>query len=105
MTIMPPEPIMAPYSTSVSKSYKASALKSAAKSFALPKVTTKFGTAKWATTAKDPKKVLSISGNNVKVAKGAKAGTYTLKAKATVKGTSNYSAASTKVVTVKVTVS
>ncbi|MBQ9001355.1 MAG: BspA family leucine-rich repeat surface protein [Eggerthellaceae bacterium] len=90
--------------TSVSKSYTANVLASGAKTFALPKVATKFGTAKWAVTTKDAKKALSLSGTNVKVAKGAKAGTYTLKAKASVKGTSNYTAASTKVVTVKVAV-
>ena len=40
----------------------------------------------------------------MKVKKGAKAGTYTIKLKANVKGTKNYKALKNKVVTVKVKV-
>jgi len=90
--------------TSVKKTYKKKTLKKKAKTFALPKVTTKYGTAKWKVTTKDKKKVLSLSGKKIKVKKGAKKGTYTIKVKATVAKTAKYKAASTKVVTVKVKV-
>ena len=90
--------------TSVKKTYKASKLKKKAKTFALPKVTTTFGTAKWKVTSKDKKKVLSLSGSKIKVKKGAKKKTYTIKLKASVGKTANYAAASTKTVTVKVKV-
>jgi len=71
---------------------------------ALPKVTTKFGTAKWSVKTKDSKKVLSLKAGKVQVKKGAKKGTYTIKLVAKVAKTANYKAASSKVVTVKVTV-
>ena len=90
--------------TSVKKSYTAKALKKAAKTFSLPKVKTDFGTATWKVTTKDKKKVLSLSGGKVKVKKGAKKGAYTMGLQASVKATDNYAKASTKTVTVKVTV-
>ena len=89
---------------SVKKSLKASALKKKAASVSLPKATAEFGSAKWKVAAKDKKKVLSLSAGKVKVKKGAKRGTYTIKLKASVAKTANYGAASSKVVTVKVTV-
>jgi len=91
-------------STSVKKTFKATSLKKKAASVALPKVTAKFGTAKWKVATKDAKKVLSLSGSKVVVKKGAKKGTYTIKLKASVAKTANYKAATTKTVTVKVTV-
>lgn len=91
-------------STSVKKSVKLADLKKKAKTIALPKVTTKFGKAKWKVTAKDKKKVLNLKNGKVQVKRGTKAGTYTMKLKASVAKTQNYKAASTKVVTVKVTV-
>jgi len=93
--------------TSVSKAFAANKKTkklAAAKTVALPKVTTKFGTTKWKVTAKDKKGVLSLKSGKVQVKKGAKKGTYTMKLKATVSKTANYKAASTKVVTVKVRV-
>jgi hypothetical protein len=90
--------------TKIKKTFKKKALKKKAKTFKLPKVTTKHGTAKWKVTKKDKKKVLSLSGKKIKVKKGAKKGKYTIKLKATVAETKDYKAASTKVVTVKVTV-
>jgi len=89
---------------SVKKTYKASKVKKKAQKVSLPKVTTKFGTAKWKVVSKDKKKVLSLSGSKIKVKKGAKKKTYTIKVKATVAKTANYAAASTKTVTVKVEV-
>lgn len=91
-------------SMSVKKTVKLADLKKKAKTVALPKVTTKFGKAKWKVTAKDKKGVLSLKNGKVQVKKGAKAGTYAIKLKASVAKTKNYKAASTKVVTVKVTV-
>lgn len=90
--------------TSVKKTFTQKSLKKKARTVALPKVTTKYGTAKWKVTKKDKKKVLSLSGKKIKVKKGAKKGTYTIKVKATVAATTKYKAASTKVVTVKVMV-
>ena len=90
--------------TSVSASFTVAQLKSKAQTVALPGVTAKFGTAKWKVTAKDAKGVLSLKSGKVQVKKGAKAGAYTIKLKASVAATKNYKAASTKVVTVKVTV-
>ena len=90
--------------TSVAKSYTVKSLAKKAATITLPKVTTKFGTAKWTVTGKDKNKVLSLSGSSVKVKKGAKKGTYTIKLRADVTATKNYKKASTKVVIVKVTV-
>ena len=75
-----------------------------ANAIVLPAVKTKFGKAVWKVTSKDKKKVLSLSGSKVKVKKGAKKGTYTIKLKASVSKTKNYKAASSKVVTVKIKV-
>lgn len=91
-------------SKSVKKTVKLADLKKKAQTVALPKVTTKFGKAKWKATAKDKKKVLTLKNGKVQVKKGAKAGTYTIKLKANVAKTKNYKAANTKIVTVKVTV-
>ena len=90
--------------TSVRKSLKAKTLKKKASTIALPIVTTAFGIAKWSVAKKDAKRVLSLSGGKVKVKKRAKAGSYTIKVKASVKATKNYKSAATKTVTVKVTV-
>ncbi len=91
--------------TKVSSSFKQSALAKSAGKVSLPKVTAKFGTPKWKVTEADTKKVLTLSGNNISVKKGAKAGTYKIKVQATVAATRNYKAASTKTVTVTVVVS
>ena len=91
-------------STRVNKELSASTLKSKALTVALPKVTAAFGEAAWEVTTKDAKGVLSLKNGKVLVKKGAKAGTYTMKLKASVAKTQNYKAASTKVVTVMVTV-
>lgn len=90
--------------TSVKKSFTVAMLDKNAKAVALPKVTAKFGKAAWAVTAKDKKKVLSLKSGKIWVKKGAAKGAYTIKLKAKVKGTVNYAAAASKVVTVKVTV-
>ena len=88
----------------VKKTIRAIRLKRKALAVALPAVETTFGKAKWKVSKKDKKRVLSLKGGKVKVKKGAKRGTYTIKLRASVAGTKNYKAASTKVVTVKVTV-
>ena len=93
-----------PAKTKVKKAIKAKSLQKKAKTVALPKVTTSFGTAKWKVAKKDGKKVLTLKAGKVKVKKGAKAGTYTIKLRAVVIGTTNYASAKTKVVTVRVTV-
>lgn len=93
-----------PKKTIVSKTYSASKLGKQAANVALPKVTTKYGKAKWAVAKKDAKKVLVLKGSKVVVAKGAKKGTYALKLKAKVAKSANYNAATSKVVTVKVKV-
>ena len=90
--------------TSVKKTIKKSKLAKKAQTVALPKVKTTYGKAKWSVAKKDKKKVLTLSGSKVKVKKKAKPGEYTIRVKATVKGTANYNAATSKVVTVKVTV-
>ena len=90
--------------TTVKKSFKQSKVEAKAQKVALPKVTTKFGKAKWKVVGKDKKGVLSLKSGKVVVKKGAKKGKYTIKLKASVKATANYKGASTKVVTVKVTV-
>jgi len=90
--------------TSVAKTFKVSTLKAKAQTVALPKVTKKFGKAVWKVKTSDKKKVLSLKGDKVNVKKGARAGTYTIKVYAAVAKTANYTAATTKVVTVKVTV-
>lgn len=90
--------------TSVKKTLKVAKLKKKAATVALPKVTAKFGKATWKVAAKDKKKVLTLKSGKIQVKKGAKKGTYTIKLKASVAKTKNYKAASTKVVTVKVTV-
>ena len=89
---------------SVKKDFEAKALKKKAQTVALPKVAAKFGKATWSVKAKDKKKVLSLKGGKVRVKKGAKPGTYTMKLVASVKGTANYGGAATKAITVKVTV-
>jgi len=88
----------------VSKSFKAKALKKKAQTVKLPKVKAAFGKAKWAVAKKDKKKVLKLKGGKVVVKKGAKKGAYTIKLKAKVKATKNWTAAKTKTVTVKVKV-
>jgi hypothetical protein len=93
-----------PASTSVKKAFKVAAVKKKAQTVALPKVTAKFGKASWKTTTRDKKKVLSFKNGKVQVRKGAKAGTYTIKLKASVAGTKNYRTATSSAVTVKVTV-
>jgi len=89
--------------TKVTKTLKAASLKKKAATVALP--TAKFGKAAWKVSAKDKKKALTLTkAGKVKVKKGAKASTYTIKLKANVKGTKNYKALKNKVVTVKVKV-
>lgn len=89
--------------TKVTKTCKAKSLKKKAATIALP--TAKFGKATWKVAAKDKKKALTLTkAGKVKVKKGAKASTYTIKLKANVKGTKNYKALKNKVVTVKVKV-
>ena len=90
--------------TAVKKKLAASTLAGTAKKVALPKVTTSFGVAKWIVVKADAKHALSLSRNKIAVRAGAKAGTYTMKLKAKVAKTKNYKAASTKIVTVKITV-
>lgn len=90
--------------TSVKKTVKLKKLEKKAQTVALPKVKATFGKATWKVAAKDKKKVLSLKNGKVMVKRGAKKGTYKIKLKASVRGTANYKAASTKVVTVKVTV-
>ena len=58
----------------------------------------------YATVTQNKTKALSFKNGKVAVKKGAAKGTYTMKLVAKVKGTANYGAASTKTVTVKVTV-
>ena len=90
---------------SVSKTLKATKGKLAkAKALALPTVKTTFGKATWKVTKKDKKGVLSLKAGKLKVKQGAKSGKYIIKVRASVKKTANYKAASTKVVTVKVTI-
>ena len=93
--------------THITKKFKASKRTkrlSATKTVILPKVTTKFGKAKWKVVTKDPRGVLSLKSGKVKVKKGAKRRTYKIELKATVKKTSSYKGASTEVVTVRVKV-
>ncbi len=90
--------------TTVKKTIKAATLEKKAVGVTLPKVTTKFGTAKWKVVAKDKKNVLSLRGKKIKVKKGAKKGTYVIKLRASVAKTANYGSASTKTVKVYVTV-
>ena len=89
---------------SVTKRFKASALKKKPKYVALPKVTSTFGVAKWKVTAKDKNGVLGLHRGKIKVKAGASKGTYTIKLKAYVAANKNYKAAKTKVVTVSVTI-
>ena len=93
-----------PKKLSVPKTLKVKDLKKKAATIALPKVTTKYGTAKWVVSKKDAKNVLSLKGSKVVVKKGAKKGNYVLKLKAQVAKSANYNAATSKVVTVKVSV-
>ena len=93
-----------PAQTTVKKALKAAKVKAKAQKVALPKVKTKFGKAAWKVAAKDKKGVLKLKSGKVVVKKGAKKGTYTMKLKAFVKGTANYKAATSRSVTVKVTV-
>lgn len=89
--------------TKVSKTLKAKSLKKKAATVALPKA--KFGKVAWKVSKNNAKKVLSLTkAGKVKVKKGAKKGTYTIKLKANVKGTANYKAVKNKLVTVKVKV-
>ena len=90
--------------TSLSTSVKAKSLKKAAKKVKLPKVKTRFGTAVWTVKSKDRKGVLSLSNGKLKVKKGAKKGTYTVKLVAKVKATPSFKSAKTKALTVKVRV-
>ena len=87
----------------MTKACKAKSLKKEAATIALPKA--KFGKVTWKVSQNKTKKVLTCTkSGKVKVKKGAKAGTYIIKLKANVKGTSNYKALRNKVVTVTVTV-
>ena len=90
---------------SMAKTVKKSKLKKKARSLALPAVS-KFGKATWTVVAKDKKGVLGLNAKarKITVKKGARAATYTMKLKATVKGTSNYKGATVKKFKVKVTV-
>lgn len=90
--------------TAVKKTLKAKSLKKKAATVALPKVTASFGAAKWSVAKKDGKKVLKLKNGKIVAKKGAKKGTYTITLKATVAGTQNYAAASSKPVVVKVRV-
>jgi hypothetical protein len=90
--------------TSVSKSFKLADAKKKQQTVTLPTATAKFGKATWKVATADSKKVLSLKGGKVVVKKGAKKGAYTIKLKASVAGTKNYKAATSKVVTVKVVV-
>ena len=96
-----------PKKMSLKKTIKLAKVKKKAQKFSLPKVTTKFGKAKWkvAKWGKNAKKYLKVaSGGKVTVKKGAMKGTYTVKLRANVAGTKNYNAAKSGVVTVKVVV-
>jgi hypothetical protein len=95
-----------PAKLKVTKSIKASALKKKAQVVGLPKVKSKFGKATWrvAPKGKDKKGALTLKSGKVQVKKGAKKGAYTIKLQAFVKESKNYNAATSKVVTVKVTV-
>ena len=94
-----------PVKTAVNKSFKVKQLKKSAKKVALPKVTTTDGTATWTVAKKDKKGALSLkNGNKIQVKKGTAKGTYTIKLKAKVAESANYKAATSKVVTAKVTV-
>ena len=86
------------------KRLKAKSLKIQAKTLTLPKVSTKFGKAKWKVVTKDKKKALVLKGSKVKVKKGTKKGNYVIKLKASVAKTKNYKAANSKVVSVEVKV-
>lgn len=92
--------------TSVKQWFKVNALKAKAGTIALPTVTATYGanTAVWKVTKKDAKGALSLKSGKVKVKKGTKKGTYTIKLKATIPATATYKAATTKVVTVKAVV-
>ena len=90
--------------TKITKKLKAKSLKKKAATIALPKVKTTHGKAKWKVYAKDKKKVLTLKNGKIKVKKGAKKGTYTIKVRAYVAKTAKYKAAKTKVVTIKVRV-
>ena len=93
-----------PAKSAVKKSVKVAKVKKKAQKIALPAVKTQFGKATWSVAKKDKKKVLSLKAGKIVVKKGAKKGTYTMKVKASVKGTANYKAATSGPVTVKVTV-
>ena len=89
--------------TKVAKTLKAKSLKKKAATIKLPMA--KFGEVTWKVSQNKTKKVLVLTKDGkVKVKKGAKAGVYTMKLKANVKGTSNYNALKNKVVTVEVKV-
>ena len=90
--------------TSITRNMKAKKLAKQAATIALPTVKTTFGKAKWSVYKANKKGVLTLKGTNIKVKKGAKAGTYTIKVRAAVEKTDNYKGAKTKVVTVTVTV-
>jgi hypothetical protein len=90
--------------TSVSKTFKLADAKKKQQTVTLPTATAKFGKATWKVATADSKKVLSLKSGKVVVKKGAKKGTYTIKLKASVPATSNYQGATTKAVTVRVTV-
>ena len=88
----------------MTKTFAATTLKTKAATVALPTVKAKLGKAKWKTVTKDSKKVLSLKNGKVQVKKGAKKGTYIIKLKASVTKTKNYTAASSKALSVKVVV-
>lgn len=88
----------------IRKTLEEKALKEKTRKLKLPKVWTKFGTAKWKVAKKDKKGVLSLKRGKVVVKKGAAKGTYTIRVKAVVSKTANFKGASTKTVTIKVKV-
>ena len=104
LTVVPADNDVQIEKASVKTTLKAKVLKTKAHQIALPKVTPKFGDAKWEVVQKDKKGVLSLKAGKVKVKKGAKKGTYTMKLRANVPETKNYRQAYSKTVKVKVTV-
>lgn len=93
-----------PAKLTVKKAFKKAKVKKKAQKVTLPKVKTKFGKAAWKVTAKDKKGKLKLKSSKVVVKKGTKKGKYTISLKASVKGTANYKAATSKAVKVTVTV-
>ena len=85
------------------KSFKASALKKKAKSFKAVKLTTD-GKASWKVVKNNAKKALTFKAGKIVVRKGTKAGTYTIKVRASTKAGQNYKALKAKTYTIKVKV-